>query len=326
MHSLGPLQRTDERQSNELLMALVSTIDRWTRELHDCDCLTPIPNLTFFRRENPAKPVVCLVEQSIVVVVQGAKQMWLGGQAYPYDSGHFLITSLDLPANSEVITASPEKPCLGLTMKIELQTIAELLSHGGFPISREQPADTGVGIGIGKVTPSILDGFRRMANLLDDPSAIEVLAPLIQREICYRLLTGDQAARLRQIASSGSQGQRIARAIDWLKTNYRLPFRVEELADRVQMSASSLHHHFRQLTGMSPLQYQKWMRLTEARRLMLNEDLDAASSAFQVGYESPSQFSREYSRLFGTPPKRDIENLRLGALVPGLSKLRRIGQ
>jgi transcriptional regulator GlxA family with amidase domain len=137
-----------------------------------------------------------------------------------------------------------------------------------------------------------------------------VLAPLFQREIHYRLLRSDQAAKLRQIASVDGQGYRIAKAIDWLKLNYASPVRVDELAARVQMSTPTFHHHFRQLTAMSPLQYQKWLRLNEAKRLMLNEHLDVASAAFKVGYESPSQFSREYSRLFGAPPKRDVEGLR----------------
>ena len=163
---------------------------------------------------------------------------------------------------------------------------------------------------------TLLAPFDRLLALLDEPAAIPVLAPLIEREIHYRLLLSDQAARLWQIASVGSQSHRIAKAIDWLKTNYARPLRVDELAAHVQMSLSSLHHHFRQLTAMSPLQYQKWLRLNEARRLMLNERHDAASAAFMVGYESPSQFSREYGRLFGAPPKRDIEGLRLQGTDP----------
>ncbi len=150
----------------------------------------------------------------------------------------------------------------------------------------------------------------RLLALLDEPDAIPTLAPMFQREIHYRLLTSDQASRLRQIASVDSQGYKIAKAIDWIKLNYASPLRVEYLAACAQMSTPTFHHHFRQLTAMSPLQYQKWLRLHEAKRLMLNEHLDAADAAFQVGYESPSQFSREYSRLFGAPPKRDIAALR----------------
>lgn len=296
-------------QLSELRLMMTRTIEQWTTGLEDCS--TPIPSLTFFRREAPTKPSVCLVEPSVILVVQGKKQMWLGGNAYAYDTGHFLITSLDLPANSEVLVASSAQPCLGLALKLDLQVLAELSTHGRLPAPRERA--TGCGMGIGLVTPLILEPFKRLLDLLDEPEAIEVLAPLILREIHYRLLTSDQAAYLQQTASAGSQGHRITKAIDWLKVNYTSSLSIDELASRAQMSTSTFHHHFRQLTGMSPLKYQKWMRLTEARRLMLNEHLDAASSAFQVGYESPSQFSREYSRLFGAPPKRDIDGLRRGA-------------
>nr|WP_033112288.1 AraC family transcriptional regulator [Dickeya dadantii] len=286
--------------------AMVEIIGRWTAG--QTDCLTPIPNFTLFRRDVPVPPTTCLVEPSIVLVVQGEKQMLVGGEAYPYNTQRFLITSLDLPANSQVDVASPEKPCLGLTMKFDLRIMAELIAQGSLPLPTARVNDRG--IGIGTVTPVLIEPFRRMLDLLDEPGSIPVLAPLIEREIHYRLLMSDQAARLWQIASVGSQGHRVARAIDWLKMNYTATLRIDELAAYVQMSTSSLHHYFRQLTAMSPLQYQKWLRLNEARRLMLNEDFDAASAAFDVGYESPSQFSREYTRLFGAPPKRDIEGLR----------------
>ncbi|CAJ0816640.1 HTH-type transcriptional activator RhaS [Ralstonia wenshanensis] len=272
------------------------------------DYSTPIGDLVFFRRETPAPPSFCVVEPSIVLVSQGAKQMLIGGEAYPYDTSHFLITSLDLPAASEVKVASCEQPCLGLVLKLNLRMLAELIAQGGLPPPRDR--SVGMSAGLGTATPTILAPFTRLLALLDEPDAIPALAPLIQREIHYRLLTSDQAGRLRQIASVDSQGYRITKAIDWLKQNFMLPLRIEALAARVQMSAPTFHHHFRQLTSMSPLQYQKWLRLNEAKRLMLNEHLDAASAAFKVGYESPSQFSREYSRLFGAPPKRDIDGLR----------------
>ncbi|QQV54837.1 AraC family transcriptional regulator N-terminal domain-containing protein [Ralstonia syzygii subsp. celebesensis] len=272
------------------------------------DYATPIADLVFFRRECPAPPAFCVIEPSIVLVAQGAKQMLISGETYPYDTSHFLITSLDLPAASEVKVASPDEPCLGLVLKLDLRVLAELIAQGGLPPPRDR--SVGMSVGLGTATPTILAPFTRLLELLDEPDAIPALAPLIQREIHYRLLTSDQAGRLRQIASVDSQGYRIAKAIDWLKLNFTQPLRIEELAARVQMSAPTFHHHFRQLTSMSPLQYQKWLRLNEAKRLMLNEHLDAASAAFKVGYESPSQFSREYSRLFGAPPKRDIAGLR----------------
>jgi AraC-like DNA-binding protein len=278
------------------------------RTVGNTDSPTPIAGLAFFRREAPMPPCSCLVEPSVVLVVQGEKQMLVGGEAYPYDVDRFLITSLDLPASSQIVSASPEKPCLGLVLKLDLRIMAELIAQGGLPVPREHASDRG--IGIGTVTPALLEPLKRLLDLLDEPETIPVLAPLIEREIHYRLLKSDQAARLWQIASVGSQGHRVGKAIDWLKTNYTATLRIEELAAHVQMSPSSLHQHFRQLTAMSPLQYQKWLRLNEARRLMLNEDLDAASAAFAVGYESPSQFSREYARLFGAPPRRDVDALR----------------
>ncbi|MGF6348684.1 AraC family transcriptional regulator N-terminal domain-containing protein [Variovorax sp. W2I14] len=277
------------------------------------DYETPIPGLSFFRRDAPAPPVVCMVEPSIVLVAQGAKQLWVGGAAYPYDTSRFLVTSLDMPANSEVKAASAAQPCLGLVLKLDVRTLAELAAQGGLPPHRDRRGSSGVGVGIGTATAALLAPIGRLLELLEEPGAIPVLAPLIHREIHYRLLMSDQADKLRQIASVDGQGHRIARAIDWLKLNYTSPLRVDELAARVQMSAPTFHHHFRQLTAMSPLQYQKWLRLNEAKRLMLNEHCDAASAAFKVGYESPSQFSREYSRLFGAPPRRDIEVLRGGA-------------
>ena len=193
-------------------------------------------------------------------------------------------------------------------LKLDLRMMAELVAQSRLPPPRDRSVARGMALGA--VTPTLLESFKRLTDLLDEPDAIEVLAPLVQREIHYRLLTSDQAGRLRQLASVGSQSHLVARAIEWLKANYASPLRIEELAERVHMSASSLHHHFRQLTAMSPLQYQKWLRLNEARRLMLNEGFDAASAAFEVGYESPSQFSREYARLFGAPPRRDVVSLR----------------
>jgi len=292
-------QTSPQEQLAQIIGAQVSTPG---------DYGTAITGLGFFRREHPAPPVICMVEPSIILVARGEKQLWVGGEGYPYDRSRFLITSLDLPANSEVLAASPEQPCVGLTLKLDLRMLAELIAQSDLPPTRDRSVAKGVGIG--SVTPAMLASFERLLALLDEPESIPVLAPLILREIHYRLLQSDQASRLRQITSVDGQGYRIAKAIDWLKLNYTSALRVDELAARVQMSTPTFHHHFRQLTAMSPLQYQKWLRLNEARRLMLNEHQDVSSAAFKVGYESPSQFSREYSRLFGVAPKRDIAALR----------------
>lgn len=297
---------------------LAQVIDRWTQGISDAS--TPVPGLTLFRRERILPPDYCIIPPSIVVVVQGEKQMLVGDGEFSYDASRYLITSLDLPASSVVVQASPTLPCLGLAVSLDLRTIAELIAHGNVPLPRERAA--GASIGIGSLTPAILKPIGRLLELMDEPAAISTLAPIFLRELHYRLLTSDQAGLLRQIASVDGQAFKVARAIDWLKLNYAAPLRIEELAASVQMSAPNFHHHFRQLTAMSPLQYQKLLRLNEAKRLMLNERLDAASAAFQVGYESPSQFSREYSRLFGAPPGRDIAMLL--AAVPGKQAKRKV--
>jgi AraC-like DNA-binding protein len=285
---------------------LAANIDPRTRQ--SGDFATSIPGLSLFRRDQPAAPAVCMVEPSLILVARGEKRLWVGGEGYRYDRSGFLITSLDLPANSEVLTASAGQPCVGLVLKLDIPMLAEALAKGGMPVTRGRAIDRGVGIGT--MTPALEDALNRLLALLDEPEAIPVLAPLILREVHYRLLRSDQATRLRQITAVDGQGYRIAKAIDWLKLNYSVPLRIDELAARVQMSAPTFHHHFRQLTAMSPLQYQKWLRLNEARRLMLSERLDVSRAAFAVGYESPSQFSREYGRMFGSAPRNDIAQLR----------------
>jgi AraC-like DNA-binding protein len=275
------------------------------------DFTTHITDLSVYRRNAPAPPITCIVEPSVVLVVQGAKEMVIGSEVFPYDTSRFLVTSLNIPANSAVTMASEQAPCLGLVFKLDLRTLAELIAQDGRLAVSGQTFHTSAGVG--ELSPKLLESFSRLIELLEEPDAIPVLWPLIQREIHYRLLLSDQAPLLRHIASVGSKGHRIAKAIDWMKLNYAAPLRVDELASQVQMGVSTFHQHFRQLTAMSPLQYQKWLRLNEAKRLMLNEHLDAATAAFKVGYESPSQFSREYGRQFGTPPKRDIAELRLSA-------------
>ncbi|MBV4526806.1 AraC family transcriptional regulator [Pseudomonas sp. SWRI100] len=286
------------------------------------DFATGIADLSVYRRNAPAPPMTCIIEPSIVLVVQGAKEMVIGSDVFPYDTTRFLVTSLNIPANSAVTMASDASPCLGLVFKLDLRTLAELIAQDGrLPVSGQFFHTSA---GVGELGPKLMDSFARLIQLLEEPVAIPVLWPLIQREIHYRLLLSEQAPLLRHIASVGSKGHRIAKAIDWMKLNYAAPLRVDELASQVQMGLSTFHQHFRQLTAMSPLQYQKWLRLNEAKRLMLNEHLDAATAAFKVGYESPSQFSREYGRQFGTPPKRDIAELRssaerAAAETPGIS-------
>jgi len=269
---------------------------------------TVLPGLSFYWRDEPTEPVSAMYDPCICLAVQGAKRAVLESDEYVYDAQHYLITPINLPTVVQILEASPEKPYLGLVLDLDMRTLAELMLDSALP--QPQTRQPGHAMATGRVTPELLNAFKRLVDLIEEPKDIPILAPIIKREIFYRMLTGDQGARLRLMASAGTQGNRIAQAIDWLKENFMQPLRVDALASQVNMSTSTFHHHFRALTAKSPLQYQKWLRLNEARRLMLTEQQDATTAAFQVGYESASQFSREYSRLFGAPPLRDISNLR----------------
>lgn len=297
----------------EALSSLAKSIAQWTEqgELP----VTAIPGLALFRQHEPTEPITGMYEPSICVVAQGAKRVNLGDETFVYDAQHYLITSVHLPTVFQIIDASEDRPYLGLLLKLDSREISQLMVDSNLPAPRVQQANRGMATG--EVTLPLLNAFQRLVDLLADEQDIPILAPTIQREIVYRLLVGDQGTRLRQIASTGSPSQQIAKAIDWLKSNFKQPLRVEDLAAKAGMSTSTFHHHFRSMTALSPLQFQKNLRLQEARRLMLTERLDAATSAFQVGYESPSQFSREYSRIFGAPPLKDINNLRQMASIAG---------
>jgi AraC-like DNA-binding protein len=273
-------------------------------ELHT----TAVPGLSLFRRIEPTGPISGMYEPSVCLVAQGAKRVLLGDDMYVYDAHRYLITSVHLPTVVQIVEASPEKPYLGLRLMLDPKEISQMMVDSNLPPPRAQQSSRGMATG--EVTLPLLTAIQRLIDLLAEQQDIPILSPIIQREIIYRLLVGDQGARLRQIASAGSQSHRIARAIDWLKVNFTQQLRIDDLAAQASMSSSTFHHHFRSMTALSPLQYQKQLRLQEARRLMLAERMDAANAAFQVGYESPSQFSREYNRLFGAPPLRDITNLR----------------
>jgi AraC-like DNA-binding protein len=301
------IKRVSKNSGSEVMLdSLGKSIARWTD--NGDRFVTAIPGLTLYRQDEPSQPTSIMYEPRICVIAQGAKRVLLGDDTYVYDAQHFLITSAYLPTFVQIIKASREKPCLGLILKLDQREMSQLMVDSHLPAPRPQQASRGMATG--EVTLPLLTAFQRLIDLLDEPKDISILAPMIQREIFYRLLVGDQGTRLRQMASAGSQSQQIARAIDWLKDNFRQPLRIDDLATQVHMSTSTIHHHFKALTAMSPLQYQKWLRLSEARRLMLTERLDATTAALQVGYGSPSQFSREYGRLFGAPPLRDIASLR----------------
>jgi AraC-like DNA-binding protein len=285
---------------------LRESIARWTNKGDQFP--SAVPALSFFRQDEPTEPMSVVYEPSICMVVQGAKRVLLGNEQYVYNDHQYLITSVDLPTFFQVIEASKERPLLGLKLTSGIQEVSQLLVDSNFPHHRAQ--QSGHGMATSEITLPLLTAFQRLIDLLDEEHDIPILAPIIQKEIIYLLLVGEQGARLRQIASAGSQSQHIAGAIKWLKNNFTQQLRIDDLASQARMSTSSFHNHFRSMTALSPLQYQKHLRLHEARRLMLAESLDAATAAFQVGYKSPSQFSREYNRMFGAPPLRDISLFR----------------
>ncbi|HCE1775318.1 TPA: AraC family transcriptional regulator [Vibrio parahaemolyticus] len=285
---------------------LAKLIDRWTGDANQYD--TPISGLRFSRWTTPTPPTSYTHNPSICLIAQGRKRVLLGEESFIYDANHFLISSVDLPIIANIVEASEEQPYLGLIMELDLTEISQLIVDSELAFAQSKEAQKG--IAVGELSESLLDAFVRLAELLDEGQNIKILAPIIKREIFYRLLMSEQGTRLHQIVTAGSHSHQIAKAIDWLKNNFVKPLSVGDLASYTGMSKSSFYTHFRSMTSMTPLQFQKKLRLSEARRLMLTENLDAMAATFKVGYESPSQFSREYSRLFGAPPSKDIKSLR----------------
>jgi AraC-like DNA-binding protein len=280
---------------------------------------TCVPGLSLYRKSAPTECTSAAYEPELIVFVQGEKHINIGGTTLVCDGSTFLLTSVDLPVVSQVTKASREKPILALMLKLEMPIVREILSQEEFHVP--EVASVARGMAVGESSVELLDACSRLLDLLDAPQDVSFLGNLIQREIIYRLLRGPQGKHLRSIATLGEQSNRTAKAVAWLKENYAKPLRIEDLASVAQMGVSTLHHHFRSLTAMSPLQYQKQLRLHTARVRMLTDGLDAASAAFEVGYESPSQFSREYSRFFGQPPMRDIKVRRGASVATGLDSL-----
>lgn len=268
---------------------------------------TAIDQLEFIRESDTSATIRGVTEPILAIVVQGEKEALLNEETYRYGVAQYLVVSVDLPLSGRVIEATPDEPYLGLKLNLDPAQLCDIIAQTNPGIDKKESVR---GWFISNAEPSLIDCAIRLTQLLETPQDIPFLAPMILREIYYRLLMGEQGEAVRQIATSGSNMQRIAEVIKRIKADFAEPLRVEDLAEQANMSASSFHRHFKAVTSMSPLQYQKQLRLLEARQRMLAENADATHTAYQVGYESASQFSREYARMFGAPPMKDIERLR----------------
>lgn len=320
-HSTGavePAAQDDEHDPVQIVVRLAELAARIERVapgdgLHQ----TVVPRLTLFRSSGPQPPSHGVHQPALCIIAQGRKMVLLGEERYIYDAANYLVVSQDLPVTGQVIEASSDAPYLCFRLDFDPAEIAELsssLKMDTCQVAASRP--TARGLFVGQVCSPLLEPVLRLMRLLDTPRDIPTLAPLISREILYRLLTSEHGWRLAQSCQSEGRCQRIANAISLLRQRYAEPLRIETLAREVYMSPSSLHHHFKAVTAMSPLQYQKQLRLQEARRLLLLGGIDAATAGHRVGYESPSQFSREYSRLFGVPPARDLKRLHAQRMRP----------
>lgn len=286
---------------------LIELIDRYSREdgIHD----TAIPGVWCIKSSSPSMKMPVVYNPSFCVIVQGKKEVMLEGEIFRYEPSEYLVVSVNLPATGQVTEASPERPYLSLQIDIDPNHVSELITQMG---RGPTPAGEGTarGLFVDKLDGTLTDAVLRLVRLLDAPGDVPLVAPMIMREICYRLLSGAQGKRIAQIAVNGSHAERIAKVIQTLKEDVARTIRIEYMAELAYMSPSSFHYHFKEMTAMSPLQYQKHLRLLEARRIMLSEGLNAENAAHRVGYKSPSHFSREYTRMFGAPPARDVEALR----------------
>jgi AraC-like DNA-binding protein len=300
---LAPLDEEMEKQRAEL----AGIIRRNTSE--DGSYATAIDTLMVSRHSSSHQFAPVLAQPALCIMAQGRKEVRLADETFNYDPLNYLVVSVSVPLSGKVVIVSPEEPILALRLDIDPAEITALIADAG-PLGVPSRS-TGRGLYVERLDPPMLDAVLRLARLLDTPKDIAMLAPLVRREILYRLLRSRQGHRLYEIAIANSQSHRVSQAIKWLNGHFEQPLRIDDLAREVNLSVSTLHHRFKAMTAMSPLQYQKQLRLQEARRLMLAEGLEASAAGYRVGYESPSQFSREYSRLFGAPPLRDMARLRI---------------
>ena len=301
-----------EREAQRLQANREELVERIRQAMYEDGTMQPLSGLHLSRTSLPTKPLHSVTSPSFCVIAQGSKEVLLGESCYRYDPLHYLLATIELPSVSQVLEASKERPYLSLRLELAPMLVGSVMLESNYSSLRD-PAEISA-LDVSPLDGPLLDATVRLVRLLDAPAEAPVLLPLITREIIYRLLMGEQGSRLRHIAILGGYTSHIARAVQRLRQDFDQPLRIEEIARELGMSVSGFHHHFKAVTAMSPLQFLKRLRLQEARRLMLGEDLDAASTAYRVGYRDASQFNREYKSLFGVPPMRDVQRLREEAL------------
>lgn len=300
--------RNVEREALRAQADLDELVERIGRAVREDGWVEPLKGLTLHRVSAPTELIHGKVVPAFCVIAQGCKEILLGENRYQYNPSNYLLVTTELPVVSQVIEASQERPYLSLRLLLDPPLVGSVMVEAGnFPSHSQTDVRA---MDVSPLVPSLLDATVRLVRLLDNPSEARFLAPAITREIVYRLLIGEQSDRLRHIAVLGGHTNRISRAINRLRNEFDQPIQIETIAGELGMSVSGFHHHFKAVTAMSPLQFQKRLRLQEARRLMLGEGLDAAGAGFRVGYEDASHFNREYKKLFGLPPMRDVERLR----------------
>ena len=304
-----------EREAHRARANRNELVERIARAIPKDGKVEPLQGLHLHRASSPTELVHGVTNLAFCAIAQGSKEILLGANRYQYDPAHYLLTTVELPVVSQVIQASQERPYLSLRLELDPTLVSSVMVEAGH-FSPRSHADVRA-IDVSPLDASLLDAVVRLVRLLDTPTEARFLAPLITREIVYRLLMGEQGDRLRHIAVLGGDTYRMARAIERLRKDFDRPLKIESIAQELGMSVSGFHHHFKVVTAMSPLQFQKQLRLQEARRLLLGEGLDAASAAYRVGYDNASHFSREYKRFFGLPPIRDVERLREAARQHG---------
>ena len=310
------IHKPAEREAELMQAHREELVERIGRAVREDGTVQTLKGLYLSRSSLPLKPLHSVLKPSVCVIAQGSKEVLLGDSRYRYDPSHYLLATVELPRVSQVLEASKERPYLSLRLELDPTLVSSVMVETGHASPRDH-ADVRA-IAVSPLDGNLLDAFVRLVRLLDVPAEARVLLPLITREIIYRLLMGEQGGRLRHLALQGGYTPYIARAVARLRQDFDQPLHVEGLARELGMSVSGFHHHFKAVTAMSPLQFQKRLRLQEARRLMLGEDLDAASAAYRVGYHDASHFNREYKSLFGVPPMRDVQRLREETLAfPG---------